>query len=582
MARCPLRTALLRVVLLAPLLLGLPAGPAVGSPWQKIAAEGEDDPDGRPYGALILAPVVANDGAVSFADVPSDPLTNPPRYSLWRWSAAVGVEPLETFVTPPSPAIGWVRPELFSDASGNLAWREGFRVWPVDCGVEETSTQARERLYELPRGGEPALVGATGATAPGLPAPWIARLLWRRIVAMRRGAIVYPFPPPEIDPDGALSFAARIADDPCFADSNELPEAVFAPDARGATALVVREGDPLPGPGDAIVRRLLDFERLAEPAPALLVLVAADEEQADVALLRWTSAGGLERLARVAEPSAFFGGATLVMLEGLTGRIGGRVALFATRAAGEGEPGDPERTGIWTGDASGLEERWLLAGPVPGRPDGAVFDASPLLHPDGWNEWDEPLADRLLLNDAGQVAFLAAFRPAPEADRTLGLFAPGPDGGPRLRFALGDAAPGLGGKRITWVDPLHLSGDGTLLAFVLAETEALEEDAAWYLLPPAAPPRLLLRASDPIEIAPGDARSLPVRVIAHDDALTRLAVRLGQSPFEPEAIAVRAVPEPCVSAAGACALAALGLLASRPRARMPIQTGCRSEPPRAS
>lgn len=561
------------------------ASSASASPWQKIAAEGEDDPDGRPYGSLLLAPVIADDGSVSFADVPSDPLPNPPRYSLRRWSEEGGAELLTTIETPPTLVPGWWRPELFSDAAGNLAWREGYGAHTVACGEGGESTQPREWLHALARGAEPALVAATGSPAPGRPDLTIGGLLARRVVSVPRfgrRAFVWPFPAPALDPDGSVSFHAHVSDDPCFSSEAALPEAVFAADDQGAIGLVAREGDPLPGPGDAILRRILVAARVVEPAPASLVLVAADEQGAERALLRWTSAGGLERLARVAEPSAFFDGATLVTLEGLTSRIGGRVALFATRAASEGEPGDPERTGIWTGDAAGLEERWLLAGPVPGGPDGAVFDETPLVHLDDWSEWDEPLAAWLRLNDAGQVAFLAAFRPAPEADRTIGLFAPGPDGAPRLRFALGDVAPGLGGKRITWVDPLHLSGDGTLLASVVAEAETLEQDTAWYLLPPAAPPRLLLRASDPIEIAPGDVRSLSFRVLAHDDALTRIAVGLGQSPFEPDAIAVRAVPEPCASAAGACALVALGLLGSRRRAGVPIRSGCRSRPRRAS
>lgn len=102
-----------------------------------------------------------------------------------------------------------------------------------------------------------------------------------------------------------------------------------------------------------------------------------------------------------------------------------------------------------------------------------------------------------------------------------------------------------------------------------------ETRAAWYLVPRSGPPRLLVRDGEPIELEPNEEWNAYVVALAYDDALTRLAIQIGEG-SGPTAIAVRTVLEPGASLAGACALAALALRASGRRARRPIRSACRA------
>lgn len=560
-----LRAVLLRVLLLAPLLL--PASSAMGSPWQKIAAEGESDPDGRPYGYLILASRISDDGAVSFADVAQDPVPSPPRYSLWRWSEAAGAAPLATIDLPAGPAgtMGDPRfPLLESNAAGDLAWRDGAPVSLVDCGEGASAPQARERLFVLPSDGSVAVKAATGTPAPGAAGATLARLLPSLL-----------FPPPArsavgpdflLGADASASFRAELADGPCFADSPmaEFSRALFAPDADGFPTKIAREGEPLPG---AAAGELMTLEEVAfaeAGAGTVLARVGFRPEGSFAlhsALLRWRPpAVEPEILARTDEPSPFFGGAWLASFGELRASPGGAVALAATRHESEPAPLGG-RGGIWIGDADGLEEAFPLTGPVPGGPPETTFSES-------------SRASSVVVNSAGEVAFHSHFLPATGPLLPDGAFGPGADGTPTLRLASGDPAPGAGGLFLRSPAPLHLAPDGSMLVRTrLSETPHGFTEAApsaWYLVPRNGAPRLLLRSDQPIEIAPGDLRTLSYAIVAHDAALTRIAVQSGLGSSEPTAIAVRAVPEPGTSAAASWAIAALGVLASlRRRARPP-------------
>lgn len=562
--------------LLAVLLFGSLA-PALASPWSKIAAEGEDAPEGRLYGPLILGSWIADDGSVSFAEAPPDPLQSPPAFRLWRWSqasgaglvAALGGSALDT----------WARPELFSNAAGDLALREGSGPAPVECGEEGTSEQVRERLHAVPREGASALVAATGAPAPGASDLTVARLLQTKVIIGGHSEFVFHFGPPSIDPGGEPTFYAQTADDPCFLDEAvaDLPGAVFAPDGAGGTALVARAGDPLPDGGESEVIRLGvfgAFERVAVSetvflSSALGELVGRGEPLIS-ALLRWRPGSPLETVVRPGTPSPFAGGVTFADTDLPASSPSGAIALVARRATGDGTTPDPDGRAIWIGDADGVTETWPLAGAVPGGPDGAVFL--------------EELAERgivffghrVRVNDAAEVAFAAPIRLAPEAEATVGLFGPDANGAPTLRLVVGASAPG--GLTFQSFDPLHLAEDGTLLVRAQLSGPPVESfmNTGWYLLPRDGGPRLLLRLSDEIEIAPGDFRrpSFFPETLTHDAALGRFAMRFGRA-GEPTAIAVSTVPEPFPSLASASAYAGLGLLASRRRARWPIRSGCR-------
>lgn len=119
------------VTLLAVVLLVRPAL-ATASPWITIAAEGEDSPDGRPYGPLVLASRISDDGAVSFGDAPEGTPPSPP-FTLWRWSEASGAEHVAAIEGVAWSS--WARPELFANGAGDLALREGSGPAPVACGA---------------------------------------------------------------------------------------------------------------------------------------------------------------------------------------------------------------------------------------------------------------------------------------------------------------------------------------------------------------------------------------------------------------------------------------------------------------
>jgi len=110
------------VVLAATLALIEVGATASASTWEKVVAEGDASPEERPYGSPLLAPWIADDGAVSFADVPYSPLPNPPFYTLWRASAASGVQPLATIEARSGDGSWRARP-AWSRSSPTAWWR---------------------------------------------------------------------------------------------------------------------------------------------------------------------------------------------------------------------------------------------------------------------------------------------------------------------------------------------------------------------------------------------------------------------------------------------------------------------------
>jgi hypothetical protein len=387
----------------------------------------------------------------------------------------------------------------------------------------------------------------------------------------------FHFGPPSIDPGGEPTFYAQTADDPCFLDEvgADLPGAVFAPDGAGGTALVARAGDPLPGGSDGEVIRLGVFGAFERVAASETVFLSSElgewvgrGELQPAALLRWRPGAPLETVVRPGTPSAFAGGVTFADVGLPASSPSGAIALVAWRATGDGTTSDPDGRAIWIGDTDGVTETWPLAGAVPGGPEGAVFLEEP---PAGEIVF---FGHRLRVNDAAEVAFAAPIRLAPEAEATVGLFGPDANGAPTLRLVVGANAPG--GLTFQSFDPLHLAEDGRLLVQAQLSGPTVESftNTGWYLVPRDGSPRLLLRLSDEIEIAPGDLHhpSLFPEMLTHDAALGRFAMRFGRA-GQPSAIAVRTVPEPCTSLAGAGAFAALGLLGSLRRARR--WTGCR-------
>lgn len=364
-----------------------------------------------------------------------------------------------------------------------------------------------------------------------------------------------------LGPDGGVSFTADVAGGSC-PDPADLRRALFAPDGAGGETLIALEGEPLPGAEGPEALRLwsvgladdglgsllahVDYVSDSDPGPPPLGSLPRS------ALLRWRPLDGdLATVAREGVPSAFLAGEPIADLGVPRASPGGAVALL-------GVPEEPDPIAIWIGDADGLEPAVPLSGPVPGAPPGAEFATNVV-----------PLMEPPLVNDAGEVAFAMPLRLGPGEDLQRGLFGPGEDGAPTLRMVTGDPAPGLPELRIATLEVLHLAPSGALLASVELEGESLPPNAkqrAWYLVPRSGTPRLLLRDGEPIELEPGQERSADVGALAYDEELTRIAILIGGASGH-AAIAVRAVPEPDTTLAGASALAALALRASRRRAR---------------
>ncbi|HEY8494701.1 MAG TPA: hypothetical protein VIN04_12470 [Myxococcota bacterium] len=469
---------------------------------------------------------------------------------------------------------GFWQLELRANGAGDLAWRASGFDPEAPCAEEEWPWGLTERLYVLPRDGTPALLAATDMPAPGDETLTIRRLFFRLRPPIALHGL-RPAPWLVLGADGGVSFTAELASEPCPSDPIAgVRRALFAPDGAGGATLIALAGEPLPDAEGEEVLRVWNVGLADDGLGSILARVdyhAPDAESQILgtlprsALLRWRPlAGELTTVAREGAPSAFFAGEALDFEEPRAS-TGGAVALLGAPAEGA--------LAIWVGDADGLEPAVPLSGPVPGAPDGAAFVTHIV-----------PLMDPPLVNDAGEVAFVTWFVPGPGEDEQRGLFGPGEDGAPTLRMATGDPAPGFPELQIAMLRLLHLAPNGALLVRAELTAEPLlppggwlssETRAAWYLVPRSGPPRLLVRDGGPIELEPNERWSAHVLALAHDEALTRLAIQIGGW-GGPTAIAVRTVPEPCAPLAGACALAALALRASGRRARRPIRSACRA------
>jgi hypothetical protein len=661
------------------------ATPASASSWQKVAAQGEDDPDGRPYGSLILAPVIADDGSVLFADVPSDPLPNPPRYSLWRWSEAGGVEPLATIVAPPSSAIGWQLPEPGAPLAGDgalaalaflalgrrskaarvarqvvaagallaasspasaLTWTRLIGAGDLAPGIEpETILQDAGVLSRIADDGTVGLVARTplNQTVPrglyrhtpgeGFELLAVAQAAggaidrFESLTMNRRGDVLLQgvrpggdFPSPcepgdlfvarqflsvfereggerlvaeQLAPvagmPGALWLGGLCGSEGCLGWSwnqpllDESAEAAFAgvvttgcgsswrglfgASGTGIETLAARLGDPAPGLPGAVLAGY-DFqwsERALNGAGQLAFLAPLGD--GGRALYRRDPGQVPTLLARTGEPALLADGAVFFDLAPAHLDAAGLPCFYAREF--EGEFADPRV--LWAPDgAGGIHRIAGGAAPAPGAPEGAVFEPIHRYAPPPLNAAGEVAVGLDVRLEGGEVA--------------AALF--GPDASERftLRLLAGAPAAGIAGASFTAFEAFAIDDEREILFWARLEGDGIgtSNDEAWYKLHPGGALQLVLREGQLFEVEPGDWK--PVERIlapAFDADLEHFAVRAGGASMS-GAIFVTTVPEPCASAAGACAFVALGLLGSRRRAGVPIRSGCRSRPRRAS
>ncbi len=419
-----------------------------------------------------------------------------------------------------------------------------------------------------------------------------------------RRDFVTPWSPPlvALDASGRAVWLAELADQVCFnlavqalptrppptpcedcvepAPTDALRSAVLAQDQTGASVLVAREGDLVPGDVDGDPRiSQLGFWQAMDPSGGLWVhaTLGGRDSPSSVgvgqALLRWTVAGDLTVPLRSGTPSTWTGGAALASFTAPVTSPGGRVALFATRVPDESEPdlGGPMRATLWVGDAHALEEQLVFDGAVPGRAGDLVF-ALPFVD----SVTDETLrgvdSEFLRVNDAGEVAFVRTVAAAPNG-AIPAVFGPGPDGAPRLRLLVGDPAPGVPDALLTSLAVAHLSESGDLLVRAgIGPVVGLPGDVAWLRVPRVGVPQLLLRSTDLLEVAPGTTAPAGASKLTFDSALTRVALRteVPSQDSAAEAIFVAAipVPEPAGALGGLVAAIAVGGLARRRRFRL--------------
>jgi hypothetical protein len=246
----------------------------------------------------------------------------------------------------------------------------------------------------------------------------------------------------------------------------------------------------------------------------------------------------------------------------------GTIALEGEIVAGDGV----EVTSLWSGDARGIEERarWPRESSGGGGFLGFYFsvvfsgfaEALPALRVNalaeiayqmgGFGATGVPLRVQAGLSGASGAFTVVALGGVPSE-----VFGPGADGEPRVRMTsgpdTGDRAPGITGSRLRDLSLLHLDDRGRLLVRAGVAPRGVPEavarliENAWYLVTSHGQPRLLLRASDEIEIASGVTRPANPSEIAFDSALTRIAFLTAPTESAPGAILVAELPRACRS-----------------------------------
>lgn len=346
--------------------------------------------------------------------------------------------------------------------------------------------------------------------------------------------------------------------------------ATFGPDGAGSEQLAALAGEPAPG-APIGVRFASNFQwtqRSLNAAGQLAFRVALDD--GSEALYRWDPNIGPTLIARTGETLEVAGGASFERLGTAALAADGTPAFFVS--TGEIPPGStgfpdspPPFDALWGPDgAGGLRQLLSFGDPVPGAPEGSTFAdfRSPFLFFPIESE-APPFVDA-----AGRVA-VALPIDIPDVGIVRAVLGPDANADFTLRMLASGPAPGLPGRSLGSLDVLALGADGTLLvrAVVSAPTETV-----WYRLEPGGAPRLLLRASDPLELVPGvfapveDATGLSLHANAELSAFALLAS--STDPSAASALFIAELPEPGSLAASAAALSALGWVARRRRLRL--------------
>ncbi len=552
--------------------------PAGALQWTRVVGTGDLAPgfdDGARIGRVVrVAPHLADDGTIAFLASAGEGSSFPqPVTVLYRRAPGASPERLALasdllFGSNQFASID----ELRVNGRGDVLFL-GLRPGaPSSCADGEGPVR-REFAMVYERDGSHRTVAETFLPVPGLAAEWVGGLSCS-LARPRRCPPSITTPSPLIAEDGGVVLLGDIAQDACTASPFR---GIFGPDGAGFEQLVALAGEPAPGApiGVRFGSRFQWSHRSLNAAGQLAVRAVLDD--ASEAIYRWDPNVGPTLIARTGAAFDVAGGVNFERLGKPTLAADGTPAFLA----GEGEPsrgpiGFPDGVrhfdAVWGPDGGGGLRRLLSFGdPVPGAPEGstfadfrATFSLGALLL-----ESDEPP----LVDAAGRVA-VALPIDIPGVGIVRAVLGPDEQGTFRVRMLASGPAPGIPGQSLRSLDVLALSDDGRLLvrAFVFPDGASTPTETVWYRLEPTGEALLLLRASAPLELVPGEfapvGDSAALSLHANGDLSAFAVLASNPDPAAPSALFVAEVPEPGGLAASATALSALGGVARRRQRRL--------------
>lgn len=550
---------------------GLP-GAASAVQWTRVLGSGDLAP-GFENGTQVdfigaVAPRLADDGELIFtasmgkAGVPF--LT-----VLYRHSAAGSFDRVALASPGPFGGDGFAQfTGLESNGRGD-ALVFGLRpIAPIPCGDAGIQSQ-REVAVVYGRDGGDRVVAESFLPVSGADREWVDRV--GLCMPGSQQCLLGDPPRPLLGEAGGVALTANTATDAC---TDRPAISAFGPDGAAGEQLAVLAGDPVPGAPEGVAfGSRLDWVRGSLNASGQIAVRAALDDGSD-ALYRWDPGLGLTLLARTGEASAIAGGALFLNLGAAALDANGVPAFFATDAAAPaGAVGfvgaTPPMNGLWAADgAGGVRLLASVGAEAPGAPDGSVFasfDRPPTVFP-----FRSPFIPPPFVDAGGEVA-VALPVDVPGLGVVPAVFGSDEDGVFTMRMLGLGPAPGAADMRLGVLEVIGLSEDRRILvrARIHPDGQPEQTELAWYLLEPTGAERLLLRASDPLELVPGEFEPVEDFLVsslhANADLSAFAALAFRRSLPAASALFVAQVPEPGSLASSGVAVSALGWVTHRRR-----------------
>ena len=472
---------------------------------------------------------------------------------IWSWGAADGLHPVA--IPGSSPSIPPDLP-LFGDpisVSGGSLWGNIYVSPHGDVGFSALIAPPTSSLTPPPLAvihcdpeGTCKVVARTDDSAAGFSADW---LLASPLAAW-------------LDANGGTAFTALVGG-PGFAQTS----ALFAADSADSISLVARSDQPAPddpslvlgslGPVVGPIRSgpIVFYSNLTDPS----LPIGAPGSIVGYALWRWTAADGLSLLARDWVQAPGMSGGEILTMDSFGARVNapGEV-IFSGALSGSGVTPDDD-AGVWICEPASPCSLFLRKGdPLSRGPTGNRFQG----------------ASNLVLNDAGQVAFIGSLA-LDGGGTTGGAFGPDGAGNLVLRVQPGVDAPGIEGRLIGGIDTLSLGPDGAMVVETgITDPSTDAASGAIYRVDPSGQLTLLLKDGDLVEAGPSGLLPVTIGISSTfaDRALQHVVVRAAFESLPADAVCIGVVPEPEGLALGFAALGGLGCCAGRRRSGSEMTT----------